>query len=204
MNFLAHCALACDAATTWQTDAQVTQGLVAGALIGDFLKGRIPTDWPSPLARGVAVHRRVDACSNKSIHTRACAERYSKSLRRFAPIFVDLIADYHLCNHWQQHYPQRELASFTQSCYTAIDLYCDYLPEPGKRFFEYMQDEDLLAHYNQWHHLERGINSVLRRLNRKDLAPMVLSETRQVLAACEQDCYALHAQLQDEWQSWTI
>ena len=202
MNFLAHFALAQDASESWQADDSLTEGLLAGALIGDFIKGPIPTDWPQALQWGVRVHRRVDAQSNKSRHVRTCSDRYSEPLRRYAPIFVDLIADHHLCTDWLSHYPQRELAAFSQRCFAAIEAYANYLPSNGQRFFSYMRDENLLMNFDQWEHLERGLHSVLRRLDQKALAVQVMQATQTLLPDCRADCSALHKDLQAHWQTW--
>ena len=54
MNFLAHCALADDAAdSSWQCNEQERQGLLAGAVLGDFVKGTIPAYWPLALQAGI-------------------------------------------------------------------------------------------------------------------------------------------------------
>ena len=191
MNFLAHCALAEDASEVWDAQDDLRAGLLAGALIGDFVKG-------------VRVHRRVDACSNQDQFAKACSNRFPPELRRFAPIFVDLIADHHLCRDWHRHYPRRDLATFAQQCYAAIELYDRYLPAHGRRFFAYMLEENLLLHYDKWEHLERGLYSVMRRLQRSEMAASVIDTTQHLIPQCQQDCAALHQQLQQQWQSWTL
>ena len=202
MNFLAHCALAQDAGEIWQLDQEHITGLLAGALIGDFVKGPIPLEWPQPLRIGVQVHRKIDANSNQDPFGKACSNRFPQSLRRFAPIFVDLIADHHLCSNWQSHYPHRSLDLFAQRCYAAIAYYETYLGDQGSRFFSYMQDENLLCHYDQWAHVERGLHSVMRRLNRRELSQQVVNTCIEVLDDCQADCGALHHQLQQHWHVW--
>ena len=36
-------------------------GLLAGAIIGDFPRGRINREWPRELVAGITLHRRIDA-----------------------------------------------------------------------------------------------------------------------------------------------
>ena len=103
MNFLAHCALAADASETWSVDSHCRNGLLAGAIIADFCKGRVNTQWPRPL-QGIRLHRRIDAVSNQHAAIRNSCQLYPKELRRYAPIFVDILADYHLSHRWQDYY----------------------------------------------------------------------------------------------------
>ncbi|MEM7098749.1 MAG: ACP phosphodiesterase [Pseudomonadota bacterium] len=204
MNFLAHCALANDAATIWQANNNQRQGLLAGAVVGDFVKGRIPEDWPAPLAAGVKVHRRIDAVSNTSPYMQSCSNRYSGELRRFAPIFVDLIADYHLCLDWGEYYPSVALPDFAQECYRAIGTYSGWLPARGQRFLGYMREEDLFTRFAQPPHLERSLGSVLRRLNREHLLAEVIDATDQIISECADDCRLLHQELAAQWQSFRV
>ena len=166
MNFLAHCALAQDTARGWQAEPALTEGLLAGAVVGDFVKGPVVAAWPPELKAGVRLHRRIDALSNRNDGLRATAQRFPPELRRFAPIFVDMLADHYLSQAWLAHYDQ-DLPAFTEHCYRAIDTYSAYLSPEGLRFFDYMRDVDLLAHYDEWSNVRRGYRSVLRRLKRE-------------------------------------
>ena len=49
MNFLAHCALAQDASDCWTGGHAMRGGLLAGAILADFGKGRIDTRLPLEL-----------------------------------------------------------------------------------------------------------------------------------------------------------
>lgn len=165
MNFLAHVALASDAAAAWQCSPEDAEGLIAGAIIGDFVKGRIPADWPVELQAGVALHRKIDALSNVHLGIQASCASYPAELRRFAPIFLDLLADHSLSRRWTEFYGD-DIAVLSQASYQSVRTYQHLLPERGHRFVEYMEDVDLLANYHEWAHVQQGIRSVLRRLRR--------------------------------------
>ena len=49
INYLAHLYLSGD-----------SPGERAGALLGDFVKGPVLSDWPTDVAFGIRLHRRVD------------------------------------------------------------------------------------------------------------------------------------------------
>jgi len=201
VNFLAHCALAQDAADTWHCTEQERAGLIAGGVLGDFVKGPIQQNWPVELRAGVQLHRKVDALSNRDPYVRACSNRFPAELRRLAPIFVDLLTDYHLTRHWQQFYSQ-PLRQFSAQCYVDLANYQQYLTGPGLQFLQYMQDTDLLSSYHQWPTVQKGVKSVLRRLQRPELMPQVDAACRSLPPEAETEMLALYANLQTAWQQW--
>ncbi len=201
MNFLAHSALAHDAGDLWGCDERMREGLLAGAVIGDFVKGRVPEAWPEPLQAGVRLHRKVDALSNRSLHVSQSNSLYMGELRRFAPIFTDLLGDYFLSCDWPSFH-SHPLRPFSQTCYAAIDTHSAYLSGNGNRFFEYMQEVDLLANYDRWEHVQRGIHSVLRRLRRMDLVPAVEAASEQILEPAQTCFHAYYPELRNALNQW--
>lgn len=201
MNFLAHCALAQDAALAWSCSEQQQTALLAGAVVGDFVKGRLDPGWPHELRAGVQLHRRIDALCGESDPLRQLNNHFSPSLRRYAPIFVDLLLDHALSHNWQHWYDETR-TEFGPRCYQALDQYRLYLPPSGDRFATYMQRENLLAHYDQWMHIERAAGSVLRRLDREHLWPEVQQELprHQVRAAAALDDVV--PAMREHWQVW--
>lgn len=173
---------------------ELWQGLIAGAVIGDFVKGGVPDTWPVPLQVGVRLHRKIDALSNRSSGMRVTSQRYPAELRRFAPIFVDMLADHCLALDWSQHH-KTPIADFSALCYEAIARYEEYLGATGQRFFAYMCEQDLLAHYDQWPHIRRGLASVLRRLKRETLMSDVETTSLMILGDAQQDFASYYPEL---------
>lgn len=145
-------------------------------MIGDFVKGSIPTAWPKPLRAGVALHRKIDALSNVHPHIQSTCRAYPTHLRRFAPIFLDLLVDFSLARNWSKFY-DNAITVVSADCYDALTHNLVRLPQRGHRFITYMQDVDLLANYDDWHHIEQGLKSVLRRLQ-------VVLNLEDVIATC--------------------
>ena len=201
MNFLAHCSLAHDAALTWQCGAEERQGLLAGAVIGDFVKGRLPRDWPVALQAGARLHRKVDALSNLNPGIRQNCDRFPQHMRRFAPIFVDMLADHCLALTWQDYYDMSPEA-FSTECYDAISRFDAYLSADARRFFNYMLEADLLASYHQWPHIARGLKSVLRRLRREPWFTEVEQASLAMVPDTRADFRSYFPELRGAWQSW--
>ena len=201
MNFLAHCALAADASETWNVDAHYRRGLLAGAIIADFCKGRVNTQWPRPLQGGIRLHRRIDAVSNQHAAIRNSCQLYPKELRRYAPIFVDILADYHLSHRWQDYYAE-PIHSFALQCYSAVASYRNYLPEHGHKVAAYMQDSDLLSRYHDWTTIESAIRSSLRRLRRIDLTDVALSSSQVIVTQSADDFALYYEEFQGQLVAW--
>lgn len=201
MNFLAHCSLAHDAASIWSCSEEQRRGLLAGAVIGDFVKGTIPTQWPVALQAGARLHRKIDALSNVNLAIRTNCDRFPKNLRRLAPIFVDLLADHCLSLQWSSQY-NVAIKAFSDECYEAIGEYELYMSPQARRFSDYMKDVDLLANYHEWRHIQRGLHSVLRRLRQEQLLEEVESISLTLLADTHDDFSNYYPELRGAWRNW--
>jgi len=201
MNFLAHCDLADDAATAWAATPHQRDGLLAGAVIGDFVKGTIAADWPTALRAGVRLHRKIDALSNRNDAISETCSRFPQPLRRFAPIFVDILADHWLSLSWPQQHPY-DLGDFAQECYHALDEYREYLDPRGQRFVAYMVQENLLSQFHQWVHVEQALRSVLRRLDKTDDFDQANAAMRSLVRPGYADFETYYPQLSGAFLSW--
>ena len=198
MNFLAHCLLADQAGLS---NPQIHDGLLAGAVIGDFVKGGVPPDWPVPLQQGVKLHRKVDALSNRNPYTKSACSAFPQHLRRYAPIYLDLLSDYHLSHRWQQ-LRDDPIDDFANRCYSAIQSYQSYLTPQGKRFYTYLVEQSLLANYHQWIHIEQALHSVMRRLNKVELSSAAIETCAALRQETANDCLELIQDLSRQLSSW--
>lgn len=180
MNFLAHCVIPDRAVSGAHPD------LMAGGFVADFIKGPVPSGLPRMLADGVRLHRRIDAYSNQHPTIRRSCDRFPRTLRRFAPIFVDVVADHLLARHWPRFHPA-PLPAFTARAYEAIRPHVHRLPPAGRQFFDYVTEQDLLARYRETEAMNQGLRSVTRRLGRQSLADPAAEAVDSCLAALEQD-----------------
>ena len=152
MNFLAHCLL-----------AQPGAGSIAGGVLGDFVKGSIPESLPRDLAAGIRLHRRIDSFSNRLPEMKVSVARFDPTLRRAAPVLLDILADHCLTLTWGR-YADENLRTFTARVYAAIETYSDQVPVRGRGFVSRMVETDLLARYGDPEVIERAMAHVLERL----------------------------------------
>lgn len=195
MNFLAHCLIPDRAVSQTHPD------LIAGGFVGDFLKGPVPDHLPPALADGIRLHRRIDAYSNLHPVIRRSCDRFPPSLRRFAPIFVDVVADHLLARQWRHFHPAA-LTAFTARAYAAIGPRAGLLPERGRRFFEYMREEDLLARYHDEPAMHQGLRSVTRRLGRSELNGAMEDAVSVNLEGLEEDFFEYFPDLISHAREW--
>ncbi len=198
---MAHCVLADHAAKHWRVDLQMRQGLLAGAVIADFTKGPVNHAWPQALQAGVRLHRRIDAFSNTQQAIKTTCERFPSEYRRYAPIFVDLLADYFLSISWDAFHDESKKV-FSAKCYAALTEYEDFLPAHGQRFLQYARQRDLFANYDQWENIQRGLGSVLQRLNREAWFEEVNECTASLRESALPDFHLYYAELEQQLASW--
>jgi acyl carrier protein phosphodiesterase len=181
VNFLAHCLIGNRAGSQAPNDP-----LVAGGFLGDFIKGRVPSEMPAPLAQGVRLHRRVDAYSNQHPGIRASCDRFPTELRRIAPILVDIIGDHLLALRWSAFHADH-LETFTATTYATIAAHGDWLPPSGHRFLGYARAQDLFARYRDWAVVDGAMRSITRRLGRTELDPALETAVPELLVSLEED-----------------
>ena len=184
MNFLAHCLLA------WPG-----QGWIAGGVLGDFVRGRVPESLPSELRAGVRLHRRIDAFSNRLADMKPSIARFDTELRRAAPVLLDIVADHCLALAWP-HYADVTLADFTAEVYDALRRFDAYVPDRGRPFIERMIDTDLLARYAEPTVRDRALHYVLSRLRITHLSPKLASLLDAQLSAFVDDFHRYFPKLQ--------
>lgn len=169
--------------------------------MGDFIKGPVPESLPDSLAEGVRLHRRIDAYSNGHTEIRASCARFPKELRRFAPIFVDVIADHLLAKRWGQ-FCRTPLNDFTSGVYQVIEQRAELLPDRGLRFFEHMVAVDLLAGYAKRAVMMRSLGSLTHRLGRPALDTPLAVVVESEFEGLEEDFLSYFPDLVSHARVW--
>lgn len=168
MNHLAHFHLA------WPEKA-----LLAGALEGDYRKGPLGTEIPANLARGVRLHRVVDAYTDQHPDLADLRRLFPPRLRRYAGILLDLCFDHYLSLHWQA-FADLELPEFNERVLTALEEERRLLGAPSRRAVQRFRQYRVLTRYRDWDMVTASAARVGERLRRAnplhdvddDLAPL--------------------------------
>lgn len=152
MNFLAH---------LWLTDQA---GLpLAGAILGDGLRGALPPHLPEPLARSVRLHRRVDVETDRHPLVVAARRRFAPGPRRYAGILIDLLLDHALARDWERYSaePLPAFAGRTAREVAAAAPWFETARFPAPRAAPF---EALLLSYREPRGIERAIERTATRL----------------------------------------
>ncbi|WP_281705633.1 ACP phosphodiesterase [Aeromonas taiwanensis] len=160
MNFLAHLHLAAH-----------TRSSLTGNLLGDFIKGPLPTGLPAPFDEGIWLHRKIDAFTDAHPSHRAAVAGFDSPWRRFGGILVDMLYDHWLSLHWQQ-FSGAPLPRFLQQSYAQLLEDHHRLPHGLPMALRRMAEQDWLASYQYREGVGAALDGIGRRLRR----PLPLGE----------------------------
>lgn len=169
MNYLAHLHLAAH-----------TQSSLTGNLLGDFVKGSLPSQLGPDLDEGIWLHRKIDAFTDAHPEHRAAVARFEAPWRRFGGILVDMLYDHWLCRHWSRYasLPQPDFLRESYGRLLADDARLPQgLPLPLRR----MAEQDWIASYHHKEGLAQALDGIGRRLRR----PLPLGEALLTLDAAQ-------------------
>jgi|GEM_PF-972863 len=201
MNFLAHAVLA-------GSQRQV----VAGSLMGDFVKGVLhPGDFPADVLFGIRLHRRVDAFSNQNSALKRSAARLPDSLRRIAPPCIDILVDHFLATRalkepkaWLPALAPTaseaplSLTSYESDLHHIVHEVRDWQSPEAVRFFDHARTTHLFSSYADFARASKGISYVCKRLGRPDAATEVVKAMADQRAALQTDFDHYWPELMDE------
>lgn len=138
MNFLAHFHLA------WPDE-----GLLAGALEGDYFKGPLHGQLPPHLERGVRLHRAIDAHTDNHPLILQLRRELPADLRRYAGILIDLSFDHYLSAHWSR-FSSVPLPEFSRGVYRTLQAHDAMLSDGSRRMLARLVEYDVLTRYDRW------------------------------------------------------
>ena len=79
--------------------------MIAGALLGDFVKGPLCGDYPPDLEQGIRLPRRIDAFCDSDRSLSEARRQLPGELQRYSGIVTDVVFDHHLSLHWRRYHP---------------------------------------------------------------------------------------------------
>lgn len=154
MNFLAHFHLA------WPTT-----GLVVGALEGEYYRGALDPSLDQELARGIALHRAIDAFTDQHPYVAELRSEFPASLRRFAGILIDLGFDHSLSKQWHSFSPHT-LSAFSEQVLDVLHRHEHALSERSRAMLGGLTQHQLLTRYDDWSMVPASAERVGTRFKR--------------------------------------
>lgn len=152
MNFLAHLHL-----------AQLADSSLLGNLMADFVRGNPHQHWPTPVADGILMHRRLDVMTDSLPEVREARQLFRPETYRVAPITLDVIWDHFLARHWTTFHTTQSLAQFSAIAEKEIMSQLASTPDEFKSLNAVMWRERWFEHYAQPARLERVLHGMASR-----------------------------------------
>lgn len=169
MNYLAHVFL-----------ARPTPAGVAGALLGDFVKGRAVMQYPLAVRDGIDLHRAIDRFTDAHPLVAACRTLVSAPRRRFAGVMTDVFFDHFLVRHWER-FSDTPLARFTACVYEMLFAQHDSLPSRLQAMLPHMAADDWLASYGEIESVDAALRGIARRFRNSPRARVLESGIEDLL-----------------------
>lgn len=152
MNFLAHLHL-----------AHLAESSLLGNLLADFVRGNPHEQWPTPVADGILMHRRLDAMTDALPEVQEARPLFRAETRRVAPITLDVVWDHFLARHWESLYPDRSLAAFSRFAEQRIVPQLAGTPESFQALNAVMWRERWFEHYAEPARMARVLSGMAQR-----------------------------------------
>jgi len=184
LNFLAHFHLA------WP-DA----GMIAGGLEGDYYKGPLGEELPAALARGIRLHRAVDAYTDSHPLIAQLRRDFPRQLRRYAGILIDLSFDHYLSLHWDS-YADISLIEFNRRIYRILQDQEQELSTGSRRMLAGLLEYDILGLYRDWDTVPAAALRIGERFSRHNPFTRVDRELAPAREMLEQAFLAFYPELQ--------
>lgn len=165
MNFLAH-----------QHLSYPDKNEMIGNFIGDYVKGKQYQHYSDIIAKGIVLHRRIDAFTDSHPITKSCRQLFAPYYGKYAGIIVDMVYDYALASQWTS-YASMDLSAFTQEVYDNLFEHYEVLPDRVQYFLPKMKKADRLLTYES----KTGILNAIQLMTQYTSLPNKAVEVELVL-----------------------
>lgn len=185
MNYLAHFHL-----------ARSHNDWIAGALLGDFVKGPLAgvQTLPDGLRAGIHLHRRIDAFTDAHTLRAPFAAALPPEYRRYAGILLDMYCDHWLSRHWST-FEAQSLPAFSARVYGVLRDNRARMPTPAARMADRLIEHDVLGKYGEPAMIAATLRRIGGRLSRANPLRDLQEADLPALAAAEPVFLALYPQL---------
>ena len=184
--------------------------VLAGALLGDFVKGnltdhhqqrggRFSNDW----INSIHFHRQIDSFTDSHPLVTQARQRFEPPYRRYAGIIVDLVFDHHLVHHWHD-FADESLTGFEQNCYQQLAIDETKFPDQAAALSQHLRTHQLLSGYGQLVTVGRALSGISRRLSRENPLSNCLPAIEQQHAGLKEDFLAFYPLLKTACANFSL
>ncbi len=179
MNYLAHIFLSGN-----------NDDILIGNFIGDYVKGKDHYDYPPGIRKGILLHRRIDAFTDRHRIIHQSMSYFTPAYHKYAGIIVDILYDHFLANNWEKFSPQ-PLIEVKEKLFECLKKYFPFLPERVQFFVPSFIKNDWIDIYSS----VDGFINVLLRMSMRTTLPEKSEIAREIL-------HKYYIQLQSEFLTY--
>lgn len=169
-----------------------TDGCRLGALMGDYVKGRLDDHYPTEIRWGLQLHRKIDSFAETNPHFQRSKRRLDPALRHCRGILVDVAYDHFLAIHWSD-FCESSLEQFADTIYRLLDQQQTLLPPALQEAAPRMVAADWLVACRQKQTIEKVLQRLARRLSRPNRLGDGLTEIEHHRSQLEGDFHGFIA-----------
>lgn len=162
MNYLAHALLSFD-----------QEEILAGNMLGDFVKGKNYLKFSQPIQHGILLHRFIDRFTDEHPLVHEAMTVFKPTFLLSAGVFTDISFDHFLAND-KRYFNEESLFKFTNETYASLNKYNYLFDEKMSLFFGYMAEYNWLFHYKDIAGIEKSIRGICKRYPRLGDAEIAL------------------------------
>ncbi|HQH14942.1 MAG TPA: ACP phosphodiesterase [Bacteroidales bacterium] len=138
--------------------------VLVGNFIADRVKGKQLYDYPLGIQKGIIMHRKIDAFTDRHDVVKRSKSRIRDRCRKFSGIVTDIYYDHFLSSLWLQ-YSDEPLLQFTRNCYKTLFRYYFIMPSRLKRILPWMAAGNWLYSYRDIDYISIVLKRFASRIN---------------------------------------
>jgi acyl carrier protein phosphodiesterase len=136
--------------------------LIIGNFIADSIQGNRFDGLTPSIIKGITLHRKIDVYTDSHPIFLTSKYHFTKDFGKYNGVLMDIIYDHYLAKNFHLYSPT-PLQEYCSNIYKLLHDNHHYLPEPAKRFYEYMTERNVLYTYSTL----QGIEVVLGHLSHR-------------------------------------
>jgi acyl carrier protein phosphodiesterase len=152
MNYLAHAYLSME-----------KPGIITGNMISDFVKGKRQFDLPSPVFKGLKLHRAIDGFTDKHESTAFIKNIFRPRYRLYAGAFADVAYDHFVANDKNLFEHQHKKEALLVSTCDDLESNRIWLPEKFIPVLQSMKTYKWLILFGEDPAMKKSFEGLVRR-----------------------------------------
>ncbi|MCT6867758.1 MAG: ACP phosphodiesterase [Gilliamella apicola] len=184
MNILAHLHL-----------ATIANSSLIGNTVADFVKGDPYLQYPTEIADGVMLHRKVDKVIDSFPVVKQAKLLFRNSHQRVAPITLDIVWDHFLSKYWHEFGSSQTLSSFNIMTKNYIQPYLADYPKDYQHFMNAMWQKSWLENYASIDFIAKVLKGMAQRRPKLHLLQETIIDIKQNYSALETHFFYLYPKI---------